>query len=120
MVGIFFNQGQVCSATSRLLVQEGIKDKLIARLVEEAKKIKLGSGFDEEAKMGPIVSEGQYHRVLSYIKRGQDEGKTKFDWQKKDTSRGPLIKIIMNWHYLGSAETYYMRGITAMYLLIDL
>jgi betaine-aldehyde dehydrogenase len=74
MVGIFFNQGQVCSATSRLLVQEGIKDKLIARLVEEAKKIKLGSGFDEEAKMGPIVSEGQYHRVLSYIKRGQDEG----------------------------------------------
>ena len=76
MVGIFFNQGQVCSATSRLLVQEGIKDRLIARLVEEAKKIKLGNGFDENAKMCPIVSEGQYHRVLSYIKRGQDEGKT--------------------------------------------
>ncbi len=77
MVGIFFNQGQVCSATSRLLVQEGIKDRLVARLVEEAKKIKLGSGFDDEAKMGPIVSEGQYHRVLSYIKRGQDEGKAR-------------------------------------------
>jgi betaine-aldehyde dehydrogenase len=75
MVGIFFNQGQVCSATSRLLVQEGIKNKLVARLVEEAKKVRLGNGFDEDAKMGPIVSEGQFHRVLSYIKRGQDEGK---------------------------------------------
>lgn len=44
-MGIFFNQGQVCSATSRLLVHEDIKPKLLARLVEEAKKIKLGNGI---------------------------------------------------------------------------
>jgi betaine-aldehyde dehydrogenase len=74
MMGIFFNQGQVCSATSRLLVHEDIKSKLLARLVEEAKKIKLGNGFDPDVTMGPLISESQYLKVLNYIRKGIEDG----------------------------------------------
>ena len=74
MLGIFANQGQVCSATSRALIQESIYDKLLAKLAEEAKKIKIGNGLREDTKLGPIVSEGQYNKVIDYIKKGQQEG----------------------------------------------
>lgn len=57
------NQGQVCSATSRLLVHESIKEKLLERLVDVAKSIKVGNGLDPQNTMGPIVSERQWHRV---------------------------------------------------------
>lgn len=74
MFGIFFNQGQVCSATSRVLIQEAIYDKVLQKLREEIQKIKIGPGLDKSTKLGPIVSEGQYNRVLSFIKKGQEEG----------------------------------------------
>ena len=74
MLGIFFNQGQVCSATSRLLVHKSVKAALVEKLVEHAKKIKLGSGLDSSVEMGPIVSEGQFNRVTSYIQSGIQEG----------------------------------------------
>eukprot|EP01102_Stenamoeba_stenopodia_P010526 TRINITY_DN3181_c0_g1_i1.p1 TRINITY_DN3181_c0_g1~~TRINITY_DN3181_c0_g1_i1.p1 ORF type:complete len:706 (-),score=179.55 TRINITY_DN3181_c0_g1_i1:188-2305(-) len=74
MVGIFFNQGQVCSATSRAIIHEGVADKIIARLVEESNKIVLGDGLDPSTIMGPIVNEAQYNKVLDYIKKGKAEG----------------------------------------------
>lgn len=76
LLGIFFNQGQVCSATSRLIVHSSIKDALVARLVAAAKQIRLGNGLDPSVEMGPIVSEGQQRRVLSYIESGISEGAT--------------------------------------------
>jgi len=76
LFAIFCNQGQVCSAGSRLLLQESIYDKFIERLVERAKKIKVGSGFDESTEMGPLISENHMNKVLSYIEIGKNEGAT--------------------------------------------
>jgi len=73
MVGIFFNQGQVCSATSRLIVHEDIKDKLIARLAEETKGLTLGNGLAETTQVGPIVNQTQYDKVLRYIETAKRE-----------------------------------------------
>lgn len=74
LFGIFCNQGQVCSAGSRLILEDKIYDKFIARLVERAKKIKVGSGFDQETEMGPLVSKIQMDKVLNYIEIGKKEG----------------------------------------------
>eukprot|EP01100_Stratorugosa_tubuloviscum_P012649 TRINITY_DN606_c0_g1_i1.p1 TRINITY_DN606_c0_g1~~TRINITY_DN606_c0_g1_i1.p1 ORF type:complete len:738 (-),score=319.19 TRINITY_DN606_c0_g1_i1:21-2234(-) len=74
MVGIFLNQGQVCSATSRALIHENIYDKLIDKLALEVKKIKIGHGLSPDTIMGPIVSESQYNKVLDYIEKGKKSG----------------------------------------------
>jgi betaine-aldehyde dehydrogenase len=75
MFGIFWNQGQVCSATSRLIVQSGIAPRLIERLAEEAKKIKIGDGMGEGVLLGPLVSRTQYDKVLGYIDVGKREAR---------------------------------------------
>ncbi len=75
MFGIFWNQGQVCSATSRLIVQRGIAPRLIERLVEEAKKIKIGDGMGEGVLLGPLVSKLQYDKVMGFIADGKREAK---------------------------------------------
>jgi betaine-aldehyde dehydrogenase len=62
MVGIFFNQGRVCSATSRVLVQKNVYKPVLDRLIEEAEKIRIGNGLDPDTKLGPLVSEGQSAR----------------------------------------------------------
>ncbi|THK34067.1 aldehyde dehydrogenase family protein [Ensifer sp. MPMI2T] len=76
MFGIFWNQGQVCSATSRVLVEEPIYDAVLKRLTEEAAKIKIGSGLDEGTLLGPIVSKGQYDKILGAIERARLDGAT--------------------------------------------
>ncbi|TPE49472.1 aldehyde dehydrogenase family protein [Maribrevibacterium harenarium] len=74
MFGIFWNKGEVCSATSRVLVHEGIYDAFLARLVEETQKISIGNGLESGVKMGPAVSAKQYSDVMSYIEKGKAEG----------------------------------------------
>lgn len=74
MFGIFWNQGEVCSATSRVLVQRGIYDRLVARLEEETRKITIGNGLDEGVLLGPLVSRGQYDKVRAAVARGREEG----------------------------------------------
>ncbi len=76
MFGIFWNQGQVCSATSRVLVEAPLYDKLLPRLVEEAEKIRMGNGLDEGTLLGPLVNEGQYRDVLGHIDRAVEQGAT--------------------------------------------
>ncbi|MDO9383942.1 MAG: aldehyde dehydrogenase family protein [Hyphomicrobiaceae bacterium] len=73
MFGIFWNQGQVCSATSRMIVQEAIAPKLIDRLSAEAKKITIGDGMAEGTLLGPLVSAQQYQKVTGYIDAGRRE-----------------------------------------------
>ncbi len=76
MFGIFWNQGQVCSATSRVLVQERIYDRLLSRLIEETKKIIIGNGLEEGVLLGPLVSRRQYEQVLRAIEAAKAAGAT--------------------------------------------
>ncbi len=76
MFGIFWNQGQVCSATSRVLVEAGLYPRLLDRLVEEAGKIRIGNGLDAGTLLGPLVNEGQYDDVLRHIDRAVEQGAT--------------------------------------------
>ena len=75
LFGVFVNQGEVCSAGSRVLVQKPIYRKLIDAMVEKAKKIKIGPGLLPDTKMGPLVSQDQYDKVLSYVEIGKKEAK---------------------------------------------
>ncbi len=75
MIGIFFNQGEVCSAGSRLIIEESIKDKFVKRLSERAKNMMIGNPLNNP-DMGAIVSKKQFDRVLSYIEKGKAEGAT--------------------------------------------
>lgn len=71
--GIYSNTGQYCDAGSRLLVEEGIKEPLLERLIEHSQNIKLGAGLDDP-DMGPLVSAEHFGRVLGYIETGEEEG----------------------------------------------
>jgi phenylacetaldehyde dehydrogenase len=71
--GLFYNAGQICCASSRVLVQEGIHDEFVAALIEHAKKVTLGGGFDD-AQLGPVISEKQFERVADYVNIGITEG----------------------------------------------
>ncbi|WP_138379256.1 aldehyde dehydrogenase family protein [Luteithermobacter gelatinilyticus] len=73
-MGIFFNQGQVCTAGSRLYVQRSVFDKVTEGIAEIAKSFKLGPAFAEDAQLGPLVSKAQQERVGSYIQSGLDQG----------------------------------------------
>lgn len=66
--------GQRCTATSRLIVQRGIKPRLVEALVEKAKNIKIGDGLDETVNMGPLVNQKALDKVSSYIGIAQNEG----------------------------------------------
>lgn len=74
MFGIFWNQGEVCSATSRVLLQRGIYDRVLQRLKEETRKLTIGNGMQDGVLLGPIVSKGQYEKVREAIERGVSEG----------------------------------------------
>ena len=72
--GIFFNAGQMCSATSRLLVERSIAPKIIEAIVEGARALKPGDPLDEATQIGPITMKAQYSKVLGYIDKGRAEG----------------------------------------------
>ena len=73
MFGIFWNQGQVCSATSRLIAHAAIAPRLIDRLSAEAKKITIGDGMMPGVLLGPLVSKPQHDKVLRYLEIGKAE-----------------------------------------------
>ena len=76
MMGIFFNQGQVCCAGSRLFLHEQVKDEFLDRFKSKAEKIKVGDPFDKATQMGPQVSEEQLNRIKSYCEIATGEGAT--------------------------------------------
>jgi betaine-aldehyde dehydrogenase len=76
MMGIFFNQGQVCCAGSRLFLDEKIKDEFLDRFKEKAQKIKVGDPMDKSTLMGPQVSEEQLNRIKGYVGIAREEGAT--------------------------------------------
>lgn len=75
MVGIFFNQGEVCSAGSRLIIEESLRNRFVKRLAERANALSLGNP-ERNPDMGPLVSKEHMERVLRYIETGKKEGAT--------------------------------------------
>ncbi|MEP6720284.1 MAG: aldehyde dehydrogenase family protein [Variovorax sp.] len=74
--GIFFHQGQVCTAGSRVYVQRGIFDQVVQQLVRAAESLHIGSGFDPQAQFGPLVSKRHVDRVMAHINGAVAEGAT--------------------------------------------
>jgi acyl-CoA reductase-like NAD-dependent aldehyde dehydrogenase len=71
--GVFWNQGEICSAGTRVFVDRAIYDDAVNAFVDRAKAVRLGDGLDEETTMGPLVSDEQRERVERYIEIGQGE-----------------------------------------------
>lgn len=74
MFGIYFAQGQVCAAGSRLFVQESIYDKFMSEYVSKVQKIRIGDPLNPATQMGPQVSEEQLERIEYYVNAGLEEG----------------------------------------------
>ncbi len=72
--GIFFNAGQVCSAGSRVLVQENAYDEVVERLVARAEALRIGDPADRATALGPVISEKQMRSILDYVAIGKNEG----------------------------------------------
>ncbi|MDQ8045787.1 MAG: aldehyde dehydrogenase family protein [Patulibacter sp.] len=71
---VFFNQGQVCCAGSRLYVQNSVYDDVLQGMSDVAKGVKVGNGLDPATDMGPLTSQEQFDRVTGYLNIGQSEG----------------------------------------------
>nr|WP_233208352.1 aldehyde dehydrogenase family protein [Pollutimonas subterranea] len=89
---IFFNQGQVCTAGSRLYIQKKIYEKVVGGLADLADSMKMGSGFDPTTQLGPMVSERHCKRVLDYIDIGKREGATVMTGGEPDESTGYFVR----------------------------
>jgi len=74
-MSIFSNQGQVCTAGSRLFLHEKVHDQVLEKVVEAAKKVRLGYQMDPGTTMGPLISPKQKDRVLGYIASGKKDAK---------------------------------------------
>ncbi|KAK8671296.1 hypothetical protein V6N13_037894 [Hibiscus sabdariffa] len=74
--GCFWTNGQICSATSRLIVHENIAKEFLDRLVKWVKNIKISDPLEEGCRLGPVVSAGQYEKILKFISTAKREGAT--------------------------------------------
>jgi acyl-CoA reductase-like NAD-dependent aldehyde dehydrogenase len=74
--GIFYNQGEVCNAGSRLIVERGVKDQVVEKVTQVGAAIKVGDPLDPATEMGAMVDAVQTERVLDYVEKGRAEGAT--------------------------------------------
>ncbi|MFN0191096.1 MAG: aldehyde dehydrogenase family protein [Aestuariivirga sp.] len=73
---IWFNQGQVCCAGSRLLVQEGVAERFLSKLKRRMQTLRIGDPLDKSMDMGPVVDRVQRERIVKLVKKGEEEGGT--------------------------------------------
>ena len=86
--GIWFNQGQVCCAGSRLLVQESVENQFIEKLKKRMKKLRIGNPLDKAIDLGAVVDEIQLKRIKKYVKTGIEEGANVFQPKLTMPSQG--------------------------------
>ena len=72
--GAYFSTGQRCTASSRLIVTEGIHDRFVDAVAESIKNLRVGNALDAETQIGPVVSEDQLNKILEYVEIGKNEG----------------------------------------------
>ncbi len=105
LFGVFINQGEVCSAGSRILVEKKIYPKFVEAMTEKAKRIKLGAPLERDTKMGPLVSKEQYDRVCSYLDVGKKEAKTAIGGGRpKQFSKGYYVEPTIFYDVQNSAR----------------
>ncbi len=92
-MSIFSNQGQVCTAGSRLFLHESLHDKVLEKVIENAKKVKLGDQMDPATTMGPLISAKQKERVQGYIDSGIADAKLAY--------RAEVPKELEKGHFVG-------------------
>ncbi len=91
-MAIYFNQGQVCTAGSRLFVERKVFDKVTEGIAAFAKQMKVGPGLDPSTQVGPLVSQEQQERVLRYIQSGFSEGAKALAGGKKVGATGCFVE----------------------------
>ena len=89
---IFFNQGQVCCAGSRLYVEDKQFDKVVDGVSQIASQIRVGPGIELTSQMGPLVSEEQLHRVCGYLESGLAEGAKAVTGGSREGDKGYFVK----------------------------
>ncbi|KAL9443513.1 hypothetical protein AB3S75_016804 [Citrus x aurantiifolia] len=92
LLGNLFNKGEICVASSRVYVQEGIYDEFEKKLVEKAKAWVVGDPFDPAVNQGPQINKKQFDRILSYIESGKKEGATVLTGGKTVGQKGYYIE----------------------------
>jgi betaine-aldehyde dehydrogenase len=93
LFGVFINQGEVCSAGSRILVEKPIYKKMVDAMAAKAKTIKLGPPLERDTKMGPLVSKAQCERVTRYLEVGKGEAKVAAGGNRaKSPARGYYVE----------------------------
>ncbi len=88
--GVFFNQGEVCSAGSRVLVHRSIYDQALESMTQHAAAIRLGDPMDESTTMGPLVSARQHERVMGYVTAGVEVDRARLVYQGTTPTEGPV------------------------------
>ena len=86
--GAFGTTGQRCTATSRLVLQDGIHDELLSRLVDRARSLKLGDGRKDGTDVGPLINQGSVEKVQRYVDIGQEEGADLLCGGRRPTGKG--------------------------------
>ncbi len=92
MTGIFFNQGEVCCAGSRLFLEKGIHDEFVDKLSNKASSMRVGNPEDADTQMGAQVSKGQFDKILGYIDSGKQEGARLVTGGERCGERGYFIR----------------------------
>jgi aldehyde dehydrogenase (NAD+) len=93
--GLYFNQGQCCTAGSRLFVEDKIHDKFVDRLSSINKSRKLGAPLDPATEQGPQVDQAQFDKIMHYVELGKKEGANCVTGGKRFGSRGYYIEPTM-------------------------
>lgn len=91
-MGVFFNQGQICAAGTRILVQRGIAERFAAMLAAAANSVKVGDPASDGVQMGPVSKQGQFERVNRYIAQGIAEGATLLAGGPSEHGTGWFVK----------------------------
>ncbi|CAN0901606.1 Aldehyde dehydrogenase family 2 member C4 [Linum grandiflorum] len=91
LLGILYNKGEVCVASSRVFVQEGIYDEFVTKLAEKAKDWVVGDPFNPSSRLGPQVDKKQYEKIMSYIEHGKRQGATLLTGGKPAFNKGYYI-----------------------------
>jgi len=93
-LGAFFNMGECCNASSRILVQEGIADAFVEKLTAYAKELVVGDPMKEASKLGAIINDAQEAKILGYIKAGREVGATVcMGGGKLETEKGRYLEV---------------------------